>query len=96
MKKIALLTCGRSDFSIYLPLIEFLQNSNEFELNVIAFGSHTSRYHGYTIEDIHNHVICNVISVDATLADDKPSSIASAIGLTAIKFSHIWETNKFE
>lgn len=96
MKKIALLTCGRSDYSIYLPLIKALQTSDEFELTVIAFGSHTSRYHGYSIDAIHDHENLNLISVDATLGDDKPASIASAMALTTMKFAQIWECNKFD
>jgi len=96
MKKIALLTCGRSDYSIYLPLIKVLQTSEEFDLTVIAFGSHTSRYHGYSIEAIHEYENLNLISVDATLGDDKPASITSAMALTTMKFAQIWECNKFD
>ncbi len=96
MKKIAVLTCGRSDFSIYLPLLKKLEELKAVELTIIAFGSHTSHYHGYTINEIHNENFSNVVPVDALLSDDKNDSIAISMGLTMVRMSEIWHRNSYD
>lgn len=89
-KSIAVLTCGRSDFSIYLPLLKILEGSDKFTLYVIVFGSHTSRYHGYTATEVEAFGFSNVIKVDTSLGDDDPESITTSIGLTVIKMAAVW------
>lgn len=96
MKNIAVLTCGRSDFSIYLPLLKELDARENISLTIIAFGSHTSHYHGYTVSQIREEKFKNIINIDSTLADDKPDSIAISMGLTSIRLSEIWRNNKFD
>lgn len=96
LKKVAVLTCGRSDFSIYLPLLLDLESRENISLYLIAFGSHTSHYHGYTVNQIQEYGFSNVITVDATLGDDKPDSIAISMGLTSINLAHIWKAYSFD
>ena len=96
MKKIAVLTCGRSDFSIYLPLLKDLGARDNVSLHIIAFGTHTSHYHGYTVSQIRDAGFENIIPIDATLADDKPDSIAISMGLTSIRLAEIWRNNEFD
>ncbi len=96
MKKIAVLSSGRADYSIYLPLLRFLEKSKEFELTIIAFGSHTSHYHGYSIDKIYQDGFKNIISIDALLSDDKKDSIAISMGITLIRFAEIWKDSNFD
>ena len=46
MKRIALLTSSRADYSIYYPLITKFKNDKELELDIIAFGNHNSLLYG--------------------------------------------------
>jgi GDP/UDP-N,N'-diacetylbacillosamine 2-epimerase (hydrolysing) len=96
MKKIAVLTCGRSDFSIYLPLLQYMERRKNVEMDVIAFGSHTSHYHGYSLAQVNEAGLSNVIPIDTTLSDDGPDSIAMSMGLTIIRLADIWRNNKFD
>ena len=50
--KIGVLTSSRADYGIYLPLLQKLKIDSFFELEVIAFGTHLSKNHGYTLTDI--------------------------------------------
>ena len=50
--KIGILTSSRADFGIYLPLLKKLQEDQEVELTIIAFGTHLSIIHGYTLNNI--------------------------------------------
>jgi GDP/UDP-N,N'-diacetylbacillosamine 2-epimerase (hydrolysing) len=50
--RIAILTSSRADYGIYLPLLKKLKADNFFDLKIIVFGTHLSRFHGYTVEQI--------------------------------------------
>ena len=52
MKKIAVLTSSRADYGIYLPLLKELKKDPFFELQIIAFGTHLSPFHGNTLNQI--------------------------------------------
>jgi GDP/UDP-N,N'-diacetylbacillosamine 2-epimerase (hydrolysing) len=47
--KIGVLTSSRADYGIYLPLLRKLKTDNYFQLEIIAFGTHLSKKHGYTL-----------------------------------------------
>ena len=49
MKSIGILTSSRADYGIYLPLMQTLEESDKFMLSIIAFGTHMSPYHDYSI-----------------------------------------------
>lgn len=96
MKKIAVLTSGRADYSIYLPLLHQLEMSHDYDLTIIAFGTHTSHYHGYSLNQIHKDGFKNVIAIDTILSDDREDSISISMGLTLIRMSEIWKDNNFD
>ena len=48
MLNIGLISCGRSDFNIYLPLMEVLMSDIDINLKVIAAGTHSKKEYGST------------------------------------------------
>ena len=50
--KIGVLTSSRADYGIYLPLLNQLKADIFFDLEIIAFGTHLSNEHGFTVQDI--------------------------------------------
>lgn len=52
--RIAILTSSRADYGILSPLLKLLYAESDFEVDVIAFGTHLSKKHGYTINEIIN------------------------------------------
>lgn len=91
VKHIAVLTSSRADYGIYLPLINKISESREIELSIIAFGTHLSIYHGKTVDQIITDGFKVNHTVSSMLLGDDPESIASAIGLTSIKFAGFWK-----
>jgi len=59
-------------------------------LSIIAFGTHLSRFHGYTINHILESGFEVDYKIDSLLLGDSPEAISSAIALTSIKFSSFW------
>lgn len=89
--KIAVLTSSRADFGIYLPLLKRLQSDSSFELELIVFGTHLSMFYGSTIQGINKHGFTVSHTIESMLLTDSEDAIASAIGLTIIKFSDLWK-----
>jgi GDP/UDP-N,N'-diacetylbacillosamine 2-epimerase (hydrolysing) len=88
--KIGLLTSSRADFGIYLPLIKALKADPFFELEIIAFGTHLSNYHGYTIADIEKSGFEVKHKISSMLLTDDPASIAATYALTTLRFADLW------
>jgi GDP/UDP-N,N'-diacetylbacillosamine 2-epimerase (hydrolysing) len=94
--KIGVLTSSRADYGIYLPLLSKLKNDSFFNLEIIAFGTHLSNSHGFTILDIEILGFSKVHKISSLLSNDDKQSIATSYGLTTIKFAEFWNTNKFD
>lgn len=94
MIRVGVLTSSRADFGIYLPLLKALQKEEVFHLELIVFGTHLSKFHGYTVEHIEREGFKIAKRIESLLLGDTPSAIASAYGLTALKFAEYWQKNE--
>jgi GDP/UDP-N,N'-diacetylbacillosamine 2-epimerase (hydrolysing) len=97
--KIGVLTSSRADFGIYLPLLNHLKKeSNFFDFSIIAFGTHLSKFHGYTIDEIYNSGFLVPYKISSILLTDDEESIATSYALTALKFANFWaeQQNSFD
>lgn len=94
--KIGVLSSSRADFGIYLPLLNQLKVDNFFELEIIAFGTHLSKFHGYTLDNILANGFRNVHTISSLLTNDDEASIATAYGLTNLKFADFWSANHYD
>ncbi|MBD3627920.1 UDP-N-acetylglucosamine 2-epimerase [Cyclobacterium sp.] len=88
--RIAVLTSSRADYGIYLPLLKAIKQDNELSLKIIAFGTHLSKYHGYTIGDILNDGFEVPYRLESLLTSDSPNGVATSYALTAQKFADFW------
>lgn len=94
--KIGVLTSSRADYGIYLPLLRKIKVDAYFELVIIAFGTHLSKFHGYTISEIEKEKFNKIHSISTILTNDDPQSIASSYGLTCLKFADYWQKNNYD
>jgi GDP/UDP-N,N'-diacetylbacillosamine 2-epimerase (hydrolysing) len=88
--RIGVLTSSRADFGIYLPLLKRLRTDDFFELDIIAFGTHLSSFHGETIQQIHNEGFDVKYKIESLLLTDSAESVSTTMGLTTIKFAGFW------
>lgn len=93
--KVGILTSSRADYGIYLPLLQKMKNDSFFEVEIIAFGTHLSRSHGYTVNEIENDNYNCIHKISSLVANDDEQSIVSSYGLTVLKFADFWENNKY-
>ena len=94
--KVAILTSSRADYSIYLPLLKALKNDPFFDLTIMAFGTHLSQKHGYTLSQIEKDGFDVSIQVDTMPEGDNPFEISNALGKTITNFSVIWNVHQFD
>ncbi|MHA3787246.1 UDP-N-acetylglucosamine 2-epimerase [Flavobacterium hauense] len=94
--KIGVLTSSRADYGIYLPLLEKLKTESFFSLEVIAFGTHLSKSHGYTLNDIKKDGYACIHEISSLLSNDDEQAITTSYGLTVIKFADFWALHKYD
>lgn len=94
--RIGVLTSSRADYYIYSPLLQKLEHDPFFDLNLLVFGSHLSKKHGYTVNDIVNDKYKITARINTTPSKDTPIAISESIGRTVISFSALWEKEKFD
>jgi GDP/UDP-N,N'-diacetylbacillosamine 2-epimerase (hydrolysing) len=90
MIKVGVLSSSRADYGIYLPLLKALQNDANFSLELIIFGTHLSKFHGYTISKIEADGFEIAVKIESLLIGDTPNAIASSFALTSQKFADYW------
>lgn len=89
--KVAVLTSSRADYSIYHPLLKRLKADDFFELSIIAFGTHLSEQHGYTIKHIEADGFKIAKKVNTLPQGDDPLAISKSIAETISKFAEVWQ-----
>lgn len=94
--KIGVLTSSRADYGIYLPLLNELKKDFFFDLEIIAFGTHLSKKHGFTLSDIIKDGYDTIHEITSLLEDDSEKGIAISYGNTILKFSDFWQNNTFD
>ena len=92
--RIGVLTSSRADFGIYLPLLKALKEDPFFNLDIIAFGTHLSRFHGYTLGDIHKQGFEVKYQIPSLMLTDDAQSISSSYALTSMKFADFWQQHQ--
>lgn len=94
--KIGVLTSSRADYGIYLPLLRKLKTDDNFNLEIIAFGTHLSNNHGYTLRNIEADGYEKIHEVSSLEEDDTQKGIAKSYGNTVLKFSEFWQDNSYD
>ncbi len=94
--KIALLTSSRADYSLYLPLLRSFQEDPFFQIDIIAFGTHPSYFFDRTVQKIIQDGFEVKFIIENLILGESPEAITDGMGLTMIKFSHLWSSNNYD
>lgn len=90
MRTISVVTVGRSDYSIYLPILRKIQGDPNLDLRVTVAGMHLAPAFGLTVKDIEADGFAVTERVEMLLASDTPEGIAKSIGLGVIGFAQTY------
>jgi GDP/UDP-N,N'-diacetylbacillosamine 2-epimerase (hydrolysing) len=95
MIKIGVLTSSRADFGIFIPLLYKLRLENSIYLEIIAFGTHLSEEHGFTLNEIKDHNFPIIHEIKTPVENKSPKDISENISKTILAFSDFWEKNLY-
>lgn len=93
---VGVVTVGRSDFGIYLPVLRAMRRRPEFNVRLIVSGAHLSAEYGDTAAEIGRQGFSIDDTVEMLLACDSPSAIAKSMGLGMIGFADLYARQKFD
>lgn len=91
MMKVLVLTSSRADFGIYLPLLKKMEKDAFFQCEILAFGTHLSKAHGYTIDDIKRNGFNVKYKIETIPKDDSIFEVTTSMGITTMLFAKFWE-----
>lgn len=90
MRTVGVITTGRSDYGIYLPLLRRMKQDPDLKLHLIVSGMHLSPEFGMTVKDIEKDGFEIGERVEMLLSSDTPEGIAKSMGLGTIGFAQIY------
>ncbi|MBX9853399.1 MAG: UDP-N-acetylglucosamine 2-epimerase (hydrolyzing) [Cytophagaceae bacterium] len=88
---IKVLTSSRADFGIFIPLLTKMSKDKYFNTELIVFGTHLSKAHGYTIKEIQEYGFKIKYKIETLVKGDTPKAITESMALTTKKFSSVWK-----
>ena len=90
LRKIGVVSCARSDYGIYLPVLKRIRSHPDLKLHIFATGMHLSpefgrsesafAIDGFEIND----------RVETLLSSDTPEGIAKSVGLGVVGFAQVF------
>jgi len=95
MKRLALLTSSRADYSLYRPLIEELNVAQDIALDVVAFGTHLSHKYGHTVDAIREDGL-SPICVETPMSGGSAEVVSLSMGGTVTAFSAFWAHGNYD
>ena len=88
-KNVCIVSCSRADYGLLKKLIKLFQKDKNFNLNFTITGSHLSKSHGYTIDEIINDKIKIDHQINFKKFDGNLTAISDSISLIITSFTKI-------
>jgi UDP-hydrolysing UDP-N-acetyl-D-glucosamine 2-epimerase len=87
MKHVGVVSVGRSDYSIYRPLLRHIDAHPQLSLRVLVSGMHLEERFGNTVDGITRDGFTISAKIPVLQQEDTPQAIAQAMGLGVAGFS---------
>lgn len=87
MRTVGIVTVGRSDYGIYLPLLRAIQSDPDLQLRLFVSGTHLSPEFGLTVEDIEADGFEINSRVEMLLSSDTPEGVSKSMGIGTASFA---------
>jgi len=93
-KKICVVTGSRAEYGLLKNLLFLIKKEKLFKLQLLVTGTHLSKRHGLTVNNIIEDQLNIKNKVDLKLKKDDSSSLANSMSYGLSKFVKIFEKNK--
>ena len=95
-KSLGIVTGTRAEYGLLSRLIGKLQGDERFITNVFACGTHLSPEFGYTITEIQNNHVENVVPVEILMSSASRVGIAKSVGIATMSFADAFSRQKLD
>jgi UDP-hydrolysing UDP-N-acetyl-D-glucosamine 2-epimerase len=87
MRTIGVVTGGRSDYGIYLPILRRIRQDPDLKLHLIVTGMHLAHQFGFTVKEIQQDGFEIGDRIEMLLMSDTPEGIAKSLGIGVMGFA---------
>ena len=94
MRKICIITGTRAEFGLLSHLMRLIDEDTDFELQLIATGTHLSPEFGYTIDEIKEEGFTVNKKIEILLSSDTSVGVSKSMGLAQISFAEAYDELK--
>jgi len=94
MRTIGVVTVGRSDYGLYLPILQAIQSHPRLKLQLMVTGMHLAPEFGRTATAIEADGFRISERVEMLVASDTPEAIAKSMGLGLIGFAQAFARSR--
>jgi len=94
VRKIGVVTVGRSDFGIYRPVLRAIDLEPQLQLSLIVSGAHLVPTFGDSVREISRCGFAVQDHVDMLLSADTPEAISKSMGVGILGFSQVYQRNR--
>ncbi len=86
-RRIAAVTVGRSDYGIYFPVLQRLQNDPDVDLQLVVAAAHLDPKYGNTVQEVECDGFPIAARVPMAMHGDSEQDVASVIGIGVQEFT---------
>lgn len=90
VRTVAVVTVGRSDFGIYMPVLRAIEADSKLKLHLIVTGGHLSPLFGWTVNEITRQGFEIGDRVNMLMSADTPEAIAMSMGQGTIGMAQVY------
>jgi len=94
MRRIDVVTVGRSDWGIYVPVLRRLSTSSGVRVRILASGSHMLGDPDATLREVEAAGLGEVRRIEMLLASNSREAIAKSMGLGVAAFGQQWSAER--
>jgi UDP-hydrolysing UDP-N-acetyl-D-glucosamine 2-epimerase len=94
MRRIGVVTVGRSDFGIYLPMLRRIRATRGLQLQLYVTGMHLSPEFGLSHRLIDAAGFRDYERIESLLSSDTPTGIAKSMGVGVAGFAEVFGRNR--
>lgn len=87
---VCVVTGGRADYGLLVPLLNELNADPAFRLRIVACGAHTAPAFGMTVREMEADGFPPDETIEALLAADTPTAVCKSTGLTLAAFGDVY------
>ncbi len=87
MKLIGIVTGTRAEYGLLSRTIDLLQKNDDFDTRIFVCGAHLSPEHGYTLSELENHGVKNIVLVEMLMSSISRVGIAKSVGIATMSFA---------